>query len=132
MKNLEYKIGKLRINPNRLEFQGTDSYESAHKFLVESLDNSILIHVGEAVGHIKLGLRLNLPDEKIVGGGSCYLDKQENLVLDDYSGEYHAIPKEVAQRFVGLLQPEFEKTGVNVKGIIANPRNWGLHSFWTE
>jgi len=130
--DLEYRLGKLNVNLSRLRLQDTDPYEAAHKFIIEAKGNSVCIYVGEAVGHIRLGLRLEIPEERLVGGGFCYLDDKEQLVLHGYSGEYHSIPQYAAKKFADLIKPELEKTGIVVSGIAINTsqESWRLNPFW--
>ena len=41
MMNLEYRIGKLDLTPHRLRFEGVESYEAPHKFVVEAPPESL-------------------------------------------------------------------------------------------
>ena len=66
----------------------------------------------------------------MVGGGSCYIDFFDKLVLDDFSQTYDAIPNSAAQKFGDLLVPELKEFGVEVKGIVAGTREWDLNPFW--
>ena len=125
-------MGGLNINPSRLRFDDSDTYNASHKFVVEALDTAVSIYVAEVEKHMHVAGRFNIPNKRLVGGGSCYLNGEEQLVLNDYSGGYRAIPKEAAQRFAELIVPKLRKLGVEIKGIAVDPSEWNLHSFWRE
>ncbi|MEK6873918.1 MAG: hypothetical protein AABW91_03660 [Nanoarchaeota archaeon] len=114
MLNLEYKIGGLKINPNKLPFNGSDPYDASHHFVTRALDSYVEIYVAEAETHFQVVNIFNLNEMKdnIAGGGSFYLNENNELVLDDYSGDYDAISKKAAQSFAELILPEIEKLGV--------------------
>ena len=131
MVDLEYRIGGIHVNPDRLRFEGSDPYGASHKFIVEALDNIASIYVAQGSRHKHVAERFKVSGRE-VGGGSCYLNGENQLVLDDFSGDYGAIPKEVAQRFAELMLPELEKLGVEVKGIAVNPMEDAMKSFWRK
>ncbi|MFH1072277.1 MAG: hypothetical protein V1743_02510 [Nanoarchaeota archaeon] len=129
MADLEYRIGGMDIKPDRLRFEGLDSYEARHKFVVEARGNEVAIYVTQGRSHKNVTERFDILENK-VGGGSCYLNGENQLVLDDFSGVYKAIPKEVAQRFAELILPELEKLGVEVNGIAVNPFESRMNPYW--
>ena len=129
MTNLEYRIGRMDIDPGRLKFEDSDPYEAIHKFVVEALDRVLSIYITRRSRHKYVAEEFKVRGQ-IVGGGSCYLNSKNQLVLDDFSGDYEAIPKEVAQRFAELMLPELEKIGVEVKGIAVNPKESSINSYW--
>lgn len=132
MADLEYTIGGLNVNPNSLRFAGNDPHDASHKFVAEALDHVVSIYVAEEKRHMHIAGRFGIREERLVGGGSCYLNGDGQLVLNDCSGDYHGIPKEAARRFAELMIPELKKLGVEAKGIVVNPHNADLHSFWRE
>lgn len=132
MADLEYRIGGLNVNPGILGFTGSEPYSANHKFIAEASGNVVSIYVAEGKKHRHVVEKFNLPNRRLVGGGSCYLNAEEQLVLDDFSGDYNAIPKEVAQRFAELMLPELEKLGVRVNGIAVNPKKYFMNSYWQE
>lgn len=132
MKNIEYRIGGLDINPKAFKFEGKDPYGAGHLFVVEALDNILSIYVAETYRHYRVVKRFGLDESKIVGGGSCYLNKDEQLVLNDYSGDYNAITKESAQIFAELIIMELAKFDIQVKGIFVDPDISKLNYYWTK
>jgi hypothetical protein len=145
MAGLEYRIGGLKIDPKHLKYEGIDPYdaghkfdpyEAYHKFVVEAKDSIVSIYVIEAHCHYSIVLKQKVDENKLVGGGSFYLDKDGQLVLDNYSDDYGAIPKKAALRFAELILPqivpELGKSGIQLHGIIADPNENLLNSFWKE
>jgi hypothetical protein len=132
IEDLEFRIGGLEIWPDRLSFTGRDPYDASHKFVVEHVDNKVSIYVTQADGHFQIATRFRLPENRLVGGGSCYIDGNGRLVLNHCSETYKAIPKEAAQIFVELLVPELEKKGIQTRGILAEPDISYVHKFWKK
>jgi len=134
MPDLEYRIGGLKINPNELFFNGNDPYDATHLFVTRALDSYVEIYVAKAETHFQVVNIFNLNEMKdnIIGGGSFYLNGNNELVLNDYSGAYDAIPKKSAQGFAELILPEIEKLGIKIKGIAVDPNKWRINDFWKE
>jgi hypothetical protein len=148
MINLKYTLGGLDINPAKFVLSEVEekfrleglkkigkNYRpiSKHIFVVGKEENVASIYVSsEGCRHSHVARKFNLLDEKLIGGGNCYMLRRGELVLDDFSGDYLAIPKSVAQAFAELIKPEVTKMGLEVVGIIANPNESKLHSFWKE
>ncbi len=135
MTDLEYRIGGLKVNPHKLRYMGSDPYCASHKFVAEALDTAVSIYVAEKSRHIHVADEFEIPEERLVGGGSCYLDAEDRLILNDYSADFGTIPKEVAQRLAELMIPELQRLGVEVKGIVANPTNpneRNLDPYWRK
>lgn len=132
MIDLEYKIGSIEVNHDALRLEVSDSYNARHKFVVEALNNVIFIYVAAGYKHIDVVEKFRLDKSKIVGGGSCYLNKKEQLLPGDYSGQYGAIPKEVAQRFAELVAQELQRQGIQFKGFVGEPDDFNLKSFWKD
>lgn len=133
MTNLEFKIGILNINPNRLLFEESNPYKAAHKFVVEKQDNNVIaIYVGQKLCHAEVANQFKLQKNRIVGAGSFYLDYENKLVLNDSSSIYDAIPKEIAQKFAELIVPELEKHHVKVNGIAVKPEEHLMHQYWRD
>ena len=146
-KPLEYKIGKLEMNPEKIGFRRWEvmldlgdrkkygllhAPDDSHLFVVEALENLASIYVASKRYHERVVEQFGLNEKHIVGGGGCYINPQRELVLDEYSGDYGAIPKEAAQRFAELILPELQKLGVEISGIAVNPNEFDLRSFWRE
>jgi len=133
MANLEYRIGGLNIKGYSLKYTGSLPYEAGHLFVVEAKDNIASIYVSTVITrHKQVVERFKLDNSKIVGGGSLYVDRHNHLVLGDYSADYKAISKPVAQKFVNLLLPELRKIGVKPTGVIASPDESKLNPFWNR
>jgi hypothetical protein len=131
MVDLEYRIGGMDIDPGMLKYVGADPYNANHKFVAKALDNAVLIYVAQGRRHKHIAGIFNVI-VNLVGGGSCYLNDKNQLVLDDYSGDYDAIPKDAAQKFAELMLPELQKLGVEISGIAVNPRESKLNHFWRQ
>ncbi|MFH1316320.1 MAG: hypothetical protein ABII01_02275 [Candidatus Woesearchaeota archaeon] len=134
MKDLEYRIGGLLVSKPLLRFTGTDPYESAHKFIVESKGNIASIFIAHAVSHYSVFLQFkyrNIPIEEtcIVGGGSVY-SANDTLVLDDYSADYGSIPGYAAARFAFLVLGRFRESGIYQARFRVNPDDDKLNDFW--
>lgn len=127
---LEYRIGELKITDEHLIFEGEIPYYAEHKFLVEFRESAVFIYVAQGNDHRFVCNLFNLPEKRLVGGGSVYLNANRRLVIDDYSGSYKAIPKESAERFASLIVNELTKKGIAITGIYANPDERHLNPFW--
>ena len=142
MTSLEYRLGGIDINVNLLSETTQSSSYPNHKFVTEILGNIVSLYVAHIDGnHLSSRYRFkhkdvvdkwNLDSNNIVGGGSLYIHKGE-LVLDDYSFDYYAIPKEVALIFGDMISLELEKLGIKTTGVVVNPeevfkRFWYDHS----
>lgn len=155
MTNLEYKIGELQVNSERLKLFSrprSDTRDAGHKFVVGALDSQVSIYVAEVLTEDSLDIgptasgakgyshndvvqKFGISEETIVGGGRCYLTDEGLLVLNDFSGKYKAIPKAAARKFAQLMLPELEKIGIVVREIAAYPTEflWGkdnVNPYW--
>ncbi len=131
MEQLEYLIGGVETYLESFGFGGADPYQAAHKFVVGLSENRVSIYIAQARRHKDVVERFNIQDP-IVGGGSCYTNNENELVLGDYSGDFRAISKEAAEKFARLLLPDLRELGICVNGIIANPRESNLNGFWED
>ena len=134
--NLEYRIGGL----DDPDFFCKEDPKS-HRFIVEAVDKKVSIYVSVDMGaHDDVAARFNIPIKRevgedncnIVGGGYCYLNSEGQLVLDDYSYDYGAIPKNVALKFAELMIPELKKSEIEVNGVAVNPYQGSLNRFWRD
>lgn len=128
----------MDIDLNILKIEGFGDLNPAtaagylsHKFVVGYLDNHhsfIYVAPGnnnhEAIVE-KFGV--GMP----IGGGSCYVNNEDLLILGGSSGTYQAIPKEAAKEFAEVIRVELEKKGVIIRGIVSNPDEW-TNDFWKE
>lgn len=145
MINLEYQLRVLDIDPHSFKLSEKEDrrrledftklgsgyrYIARHLFITHLLNNTLSIYISGQCRHSHVAGQFNLPDESIVGGGNCYMDNEGILILDDFSGDYGAIPKNVAQRFAELIKPKLRELGLDIKDISANPNESKLHSFW--
>lgn len=131
MADLEYRIGGMDVHPHSLRFEGSNPHNAWYKFVAEAEDNVVSIYVAGGFNHDDIVKKFGVKGQK-VGGGSCYLNGENQLVLDDFSSYYDAIPKEVAQRFAELILPELEKLGIKVDGIAVDPMESTMNSYWRE
>ncbi|MBI2631759.1 hypothetical protein HYW75_02040 [Candidatus Pacearchaeota archaeon] len=133
IEGFEFRVGGLYILLGIFRFSMPERYaqEAEHKFVVEAKNTLLSIYVAPG-GHSYVAGRFELDRDRLVGGGSCYLDKEDNLILNDYSNNFGAIPKVVAQRFAELLIPEVNKLGLEVKAISVNQNEGKLNYYWKE
>ncbi|MHA1574984.1 MAG: hypothetical protein ACTSXL_02445 [Alphaproteobacteria bacterium] len=131
MENLEYKIGGLKIVPEKIKFTGNDPYDAEHLFVVQNVFDSVLIYVAPAKSHQSAAGNFGIYGS-IMGGGSFYTNEKNELVVGDYSGTYDAISNDAAQKFAELIIPKLDELGVTVDGIKVNPNQLHLNSFWRD
>ncbi|MBI2125301.1 hypothetical protein HYU08_01975 [Candidatus Woesearchaeota archaeon] len=132
MPDLEYRLGGVSVHKDHLNFSGSDSREANHKFVVEAMDHVAFLYIADSRKHRQVANKFNIPNIRRVGGGSCYINSQHYLVLDNYSAEYGSIPRYAAQRFAQLLRIKLEFFGVMVAGIMVNPDRWQLNDYWKK
>jgi len=146
MINLEYQIGALDIDSKSFKLSESEDkrrlddlaklgvgyrYLARHLFITKKEGNSLLIYVsGQGHRHSHVAGKFNVSDKNIIGGGNCYMDSEGVLILDDFSGDYSAIPNEVARHFAELMKPKLRKLGIEVTNISANTNESKIHSFW--
>jgi len=133
MDKLEYKIGNIEIDKEKLEFFGKDPSESKHKFLVVGQGTGLIAYMGPK-GHVKIVKQNKIESVRVLGGGSVYLNKNGDLVLDHLSYIYGAVPDKVACEFAKLIQKELKKSGLKIKKTIVKPKGdlnerWLLYGF---
>jgi len=137
MPELNYRIGCLKINKDRLRFSGPSPYLACHKHVVLGHEDSASIFVAEGMSHREVASQFDLDETRLVGGGSLYLDNEERLVIDDCSMKYGTIPWEAAKKFGELVLAELEKGGISATRVWADPTgvNRGLrerYMFWED
>ena len=133
MKELECQVGGLKIVPECIRHEGIQAYDSPHLFVVARAKEGVVsVYVARGPSHSSIAKQFGLRGRSFPGGGSCYLDGEDKLVLNDYSSSFGAIPKQVAQRFAELLVPELEKLGIHPTGIEADPKEERIHPFWED
>lgn len=120
MANLEY----LYV----LSFRGVNA---PHNFVVSASNNTVYVYVAPGSSHNAIARRFDILDD-IAGGGSCYINCENQLVLDGFSADYGGIPKAVTEEFAKLIRPEIEKLGIEIRGIIANPTEYMLSGYWRK
>ena|SRR3989338_1039980 len=156
--DLEYKIGAVDLNFDNYEMGNDDKKRYAEyglgKFIVVlEGENTLAIYVGHKCAHIDIAKHFGLmpypygghyPLEKktnpnevgnIVGGGSSII-REGSLMLEERSGSFGAVPKEVAEKFLNILSLELKKEGVNITQTLAEPDCSGGHEemnmFWKQ
>jgi hypothetical protein len=145
--DLEYRIGALDIDSARFRLSEKEEkfkaeafeklgqsyrYTAVHLFIIDRNNNEALIYVsGQCYRHSHVAGKFDIPNQRIVGGGNCYMDGKGVLILDDFSGDYLAIPKKAAQIFAELIKPKLEEIGLQVMGIAVNPNELKVHPFWS-
>ncbi len=145
MKDLQYRIGGLDIDPEKFVFTGDIPHKADYRFVVAVADGTAEFYAAAFGRHVKLASHFGLgePDAanfgrfkardgiQIVGGGSCYLNGQHDLVLTSRSIDFDGIPKDVAQIFGGLLMGALRERGMDVQNIVADPYE-KTNEFWKE
>ena len=132
MANLEYRIGELKIDTEKLKFTGEDAQETLHKFVVQAADKTASIYVAPAGGHVHVAQHFELDETNIVGGGVLYMDRNERFVLGGYSGKYKAIPRKAAEIFAELILPRLEEQGIKPYGVRIATAEHELHEYWKK
>lgn len=129
-----YELGEVDIDRAKLVLLTNRAYSASHKFVVQAQDDFARLYVCKGFGHNQVKEHFSLDSSTLVGGGSCYLDRQSQLVLDDYSASFGVIPQSAAEEFVKLLSERFTAEGIVYVGVRAHPliRGNSLHSFWLE
>jgi hypothetical protein len=133
MTNLEFGIGKIKLNHELIRYEGSSPYQANHKFLVEAIGSKVLIYSCVASRHRDVASFFSLRGRDIVGGGSLYINRNSLLTLDDFSQDYGRIPSKAAMKFAELIYPELYLQGVLADGIMPLP-GWSymfdIRSFW--
>lgn len=136
MKKLEYEIGNLDIKDYLLKFNGIDPYDAGHLFITTHEKGKIRLYVSNVLNHSEIVDRFSnqIENEQVVGGGSFYMDSQDCLNINDYSGSFKAIPRFIALNIGKKCIPILKEKGINVKGIKVNKQDISeeisLNSFW--
>jgi len=105
---MKYTLGIVKLDPyliNREFSDPKDIYEAderyeriPHKFLVTEDSDFLWFYADKCISHEILKERLGL--ERVLGGGCLSIDpKLKALVLDNYSGDFGAVPKPVLEKF---------------------------------
>lgn len=118
---LEYKLGKIEIDKEKLWYFGKDPNDSPHKFLVTGNGKAIYAYVAPS-GHIKIVKKNGLESAAVLGGGSVYLNREGDLILNNLSHIYGAVPSNVACELAKLIQKELKKIGLKGKKALINPK----------
>jgi len=149
-KNLEYKIGEIGdmgaggiVQFGVMESPLSDNY----RFVVAEKDNTLSLFLGTADRHKEIVASPRFSIEgNIVGGGHYYLDvKNRQMCLGKFSGDYGAIPREVAEVFSEMLQThpkallksiqecakDWEGLDIADK-IVATPDETKLNDYWRK
>ena len=139
MRELDIDIGKLEVNATHLCSELTAQRdpevdgEPYHYFVVEVRDNIARIFVAGKRSHSALVTHFSLEEDCIGGGGFCYTNRLDQLVLDGYSGDFGAIPYELAERFAWLIAAELVgKHSLVVEGARADIDENKLNGFWKK
>jgi hypothetical protein len=134
---VHYAIGRCEIDPGSIVYTGNDVYrEAAHKCIVEQRgEDEVAIFVCPAKGHqaVSEHFRWQLKEDKLIGGGSVYIDRDDVLVVGSYSGTYGFLPFSAAERFAAALFRECRQRDIPVKAARGDPEVKGtLHPFWSS
>ncbi len=123
---LEYKIGKLDIDPRYKNFI------KPHKFIVGASDNTLSIYIADETYHKNIveKFKIQFP----VGGGILHSTGRERLlVLDDSSASYGPIPRQATKKFLEVLSPTLKELGFQVGEVRALTNDkCPINSYWKE
>jgi hypothetical protein len=133
MADLEFGIGRLKLNSEVIKYEGLSPYHASHKFVVEAIDNKVLIYSCVSARHRDVVKSFCLNPGNIVGGGSLYLDSRNLLTLDDLSIDYGRIPSKAAYKFAELILPALRGQNIVADGIMPMP-SWtymfDINAYW--
>lgn len=130
---LNYKLGFIKVNPKTIktDIDKPIIRNPSHRFIVTFEKETLFLHVAETDKHKRFITMFSINQDTIVGGGSVYLDTHNNLVLQDFSGDYGAIPHDIALIFADKLKQELTKKGIITQETAI--RVFGeLEDFWAE
>lgn len=113
------EIGNADIDPSKLPLTFDNTrYGSRHLFLVaratETAEEVLRLYVGLVSFHVGILMRNNLQEENVIGGGSCYLNDKNEIVLGDRSGEFGQVPMELRMRFATMIADIVRNRGIPV------------------
>ena len=132
---LEFKIGGLKINPDKIRDSGPLDLDPPHSFVIQYSENAVYIYIAELRGHSAVVAAFDLSETfwcPIVGGGSCYLNKKEQFILRGFSGGYGAIPRKAGEKFAELVAEELKKQNFPVKEGREKIIDIGINKFWND
>ena len=132
---LRITLGKIQIDPRTIKgkyfscktfWDADELYDQTnHLFLVDLFQTSLRLSVGSKsqgnINHETLARRFDLTN--VLGGGCVYLD-ENTLVLDNYSGDYGAVPGKTLARFRAHLLDLFELKSIRIEPFEGKIRNY--------
>lgn len=136
---LELKLGKVQIDPGTIRRsyvrcttieEADDLYEHTnHLFVVDMSNNLLVFYAGSRSQGISSHeiLTFRNPIENPVGGGCIYIDGH-TLVLDNYSGDYGAVPKEILLKFGEMLKAHLKE--YEIRSVIVDPFIQKIRERW--
>lgn len=127
MHGIGFSIGTIEVDPDQLQLPlRPERYELApHRFIVEIHGRVLRLFLGIAEKHRLLVQRFKLNDDNqvIVGGGRCLINREGQVVLCDYSGDYGAVPVPVAESLGAQLETYVHETlSLETSGVLALPK----------
>jgi len=131
---LVYQVGELDIDLDNLKYEGVDPDMAAHRFIVELEESSegfvASIYVAPVRRHRVIALKHEIDESKIAGGGEIFLDRENRLVLADFSGDYGAVPNYAAKAFGHIIEDILEKRGVKITDVLVDMYEEKLNEKW--
>jgi hypothetical protein len=124
MENIEYAVGEIELSSARFVMGKVNPYMSTHKFVVSEDAGKRAIYVSPAESHFGVVERFGLNQEKMIGGGSIYIDEQGRLIFAGNSACYGTISNSDAKKFGELIAPELKKIGIPFTKIVADTSEW--------
>lgn len=143
MAELEYKIGYFDPDDTIIT-KDKEDVVLTHRFVIEKNGSVVLIYVDKASSYSGITKKFGLDEDKIVGGGSLYLNRNNEIVLDDICIEYGTPSKKAAELFALQLIGELlvngiksstdpkKRTAININGCKPNPPETMMNDFWKE
>ena len=143
---MEYVLGNIQIDDfclyqnyrkNKDLFDFDEDYDDKnHLFVLNLKMENLSFHIGsKSKGnscHERLADRYSR--NNVIGGGCMYIDKKIfALILDNYSGDYGAVPSNILNKFGELLcDSNHQSDYLPIKKVIVNPFEEKIRKIWDE
>lgn len=131
MPDLEFCIGVLKIEPNKLGCERKLSIldNTNHAFVVGAKDRTISIYVAPTPVHKAIVEQFDI--ENPVGGGRLYVSRNY-LILDGVSGDYKCVPRRILNKLGDLVHKELQQRNIELKTRVGVFCEGSLNEYWDK